>query len=977
MTFELSFLAMLAVAYLLFLFTAAWLAESGALPVSWLRHPAVYVLSLGVYASAWALYGSVGFAHDYGYNYLAYYLGLSGAFLIAPVLLAPVLRLVKTHQLGSLADLFAFRYRGAFAGTLVSLIMLLGMQPLLASQIQAVVRSLQVLSGNGDSAWLALGFCVLITVFTLLFGARHITARDKHEGLVLAIALESLLKLLVIMVMIVFVLWQVFDGVADVNHWLAQHEASLQNMYTPLQDGVWHSLVLAFFFSAIVMPFMYQMVFTENLNPRALLTSSWALPLYLCVFAFAVPLVLWASQKLGVQMHPEYLMLGLSMQADNALLPLLVFLGGVSAASGIMIVSTLSLSGMVLNHLVLPLFPLNPEHDIYRRLLWLRRLVIIGILALAYACYRVLGDAHTLSEMGMLTFVATLQFAPGILGLLFWPSATRQGFIAGVLIGSSIWLLQFMLPALMPSDRLELFGHAFVFSHDARQWQITALVGILSNIVVFFLVSLYTRQSPEEQSAANTCAVDNLRRPYRWQLGFQRVDEVITRLSEPLGRMTAEREVRLALVDLGLHADETRPYALRRLRDQLENNLSGLLGPSVAQEILEQHLPVRPEREMSEDIHFIEHRLEDYHNRLTGLAAELDNLRRFHRQTLLDLPIAVCSLGQDREIISWNRAMERLTGVPANSVIGSTLDFLPSPWAQLIADFVANDQEDRSRACIEREGLMRWLSLQKADIGDNNDYVQGSLAVVIEDFTEVHQLESQLAHNERLASIGRLAAGVAHEIGNPVTGIACLAQNLRVESQDLEVTETADQIVEQTQRISRIVQSLVGFSRSGSSQRVQEAVSLHDCVAEAIQLLQLVSGGREYHYQNLLPVDLQVQGDTQKLLQVFVNLLGNARDASMPGDSICITAEQGDEVVCVCVSDQGAGIPEAILPTIFEPFVTTKEPGQGTGLGLALVQAIIEEHHGRIELRNRTQADGGRGVVVEILLPIAEKTGVE
>jgi PAS domain-containing protein len=196
------------------------------------------------------------------------------------------------------------------------------------------------------------------------------------------------------------------------------------------------------------------------------------------------------------------------------------------------------------------------------------------------------------------------------------------------------------------------------------------------------------------------------------------VEDFVDALSAPLGAATARREVEFALRDLGLAHGETRPYMLRRLRDQVETNLSGLLGPSVAHDIVDEVLPYKPmaEGHGAEDIHFIESRLEDYQFRLSGLAAELDSLRRFHRQTLHDLPLGVCSLGTDKEILGWNAVMESLTGIRANDIIGSWLHNLPEPWRRLLADFASSNAQHIHQKPLHMEGHTRWISLHKAAI---------------------------------------------------------------------------------------------------------------------------------------------------------------------------------------------------------------------------------------------------------------------
>ncbi len=281
-SFSLSQLILISAAYLLILFGVAWISEHGLIPRWVIRHPLTYILSLGVYASAWAFYGTVGLAYQYGYGFLASYLGVSGAFLLAPVLLYPILKITRTYQLSSLADLFAFRFRSTWAGALTTVFMLVGVLPLLALQIQAVADSIGILTREPVQERVALAYCGLIILFTILFGARHIATREKHEGLVFAIAFESVVKLVAISIIGLYALYGVFDGPQDLQSWLVQNQSSLSNLHTPLQEGPWRTLLLVFFASAIVMPHMYHMTFTENLNPRAMVSASWGCRCFCC-----------------------------------------------------------------------------------------------------------------------------------------------------------------------------------------------------------------------------------------------------------------------------------------------------------------------------------------------------------------------------------------------------------------------------------------------------------------------------------------------------------------------------------------------------------------------------------------------------------------------------------------------------------------------------------------------------------------------
>jgi signal transduction histidine kinase len=240
------------------------------------------------------------------------------------------------------------------------------------------------------------------------------------------------------------------------------------------------------------------------------------------------------------------------------------------------------------------------------------------------------------------------------------------------------------------------------------------------------------------------------------------------------------------------------------------------------------------------------------------------------------------------------------------------------------------------------------------------------LVMLLEDLTDLENLEAELAHSDRLASIGRLAAGVAHEIGNPVTGIASLAQNLREERDPSVIEESIEAILDQTRRISSIVQALMNFSRSGSVGGDYQGFTLNEVVEEAISLVRLTRKGKQVECSNRCPPQLQLVGDRQRLSQVLVNLLTNAYDASRPGDEVEIFAFEKQDRVQLEVMDQGRGIPEQVRESIFEPFFTTKKPGEGTGLGLSLVHKIIQEHNGEIEV----DSVPGLGTRVVIRLPL-------
>lgn len=973
MSFSATGLLLCSLLYLMLLFGIAWVTERGMLPRHWVRHPLVYTLSLGVYAGIWAVYAAVGMAAETGYGFLAYYLGISGAFLLAPVLLNPIMRIGRAYQLTSLADLFAYRYRSQWAGTLVTLCSGGAILSLLSMQIQAVTTSASILAPDTSPKAISVMFSLIVVLFAMLFGARRDQNSDNHQGLVLAIAFDSLVKLVALLTLGGVILFGVFDGMAGLEYWLASNNSPASAMTLNIDDGSWRALMLMSFAAALVLPHMYHMTFSENPSPKALAKASWGLPLYLLLLGLPVPLILWGGQELGVTTGANFFSIGVAQALNNPLLTLLMYIAGLSAASGLMIVSTLALAGMVLNHVVLPLKTPRDQGDIYRWLQWIKRLLIAVIIFLALLFHETLGKNLDLSILGAISLSGTLQLLPGALGVIYWPEGNRRGLISGLIAGLVIWIVTLVLPFSHTGNLLAWLGAPLV--PDYSNWHIFTFASLTANVTVFSLISILSSSSSEETSAAQACSLGALSRPQRRELLASSSTDFVRQLADPLGHNVARREVERALAQLKLPNVEYRPYQLRRLRDQVEVNLSGLLGPSVARDMVKRHLGFKPMTRggTAQDIRYVERALGDYQNRLTGLAGELDNLRRHYRQTLQNLPIPACSVGEDGEILMWNHAMESLTGITADDVVGARLMALPEHWHLLLDDFNRGAELHRYKHRLDLRGKPHWLNLHKAALS-GPDHTEGGSIILVEDQTETRLLEDELMHSERLASVGRLAAGVAHEIGNPVTGISSLAQNLKLETDNPDILDTAEQIQQQTRRISAILQSLMNFARTGNHAQANryEPVVIRRCVDESVNLLSLSDRGMGIHYLNECPPELQILGDEQRLVQVFVNLLANARDASPEGGTIRVSGNGDGYSAIIEIIDEGSGIPADQLDHIFEPFYTTKAPNKGTGLGLSLVYSIVEEHYGNIHVESPADTNTGKGTCVRLRLPAYE-----
>jgi signal transduction histidine kinase/Na+/proline symporter len=1001
MSYSLAQIVVFIVAYLTVLFGVAYLADRGTIPKKITDHPAVYVLSLGVFAGAMATNGTIELAYNYGYSFLLYYLGAVMMFVMATVLLMPLLRLCRIYQLSSLADVLTFRFRSPRVGAAITIAMCLTLLPLLALQIQVVANSIHILAGGTNFTestgqrqdGLALLFCIIIIVFSILFGTRHVSSQHRNTGLVTAIAFESLVKLAALFILFFASIYGVFDGFSGLNEWLAQNPASHNILDKPMRGESARGLLLIFFAGAVCMPHIFHMTFAENTDSRDLQhTSTWGLPLYLMLLSLPILPVTWAGIKLEQTLPLEYTGLAIGSILGSTQISVAAFVAGLSAASATIIVTTLALANMCVNHLVLPLrgLQIDPNKNLYTQLKWMRRSFITLLILGGYVFHLVINGKESLSQLGLVAFIGTLQFLPGVVATLYWPAANRKGLLTGLVAGLAVWFIAMLLPIFSNFDPQYLnFLYPTWLDNTESIWSTATMLSLAINTALFALVSILTPAHADEMIAAEICSMDDLNRPARQLLSLHSPREFAEQLANALGENAANDEVRQALSDLQFDNDESRPYALRRLRNRIEANLSGLLGPAVAHSILNRCIPFRPKlHEGTEDINLIERNLDRAQMQFTGMAADLDNLRRHYRQTLNKLPIGVCSLGRDGELLIWNRAMENITGISAHAVLGSLLDSLPRPWNDILTKFAAGEEDSVMKQQVgvsdpdnKNRGL--WISLHRAsiaasaDIGsDANIENNEDSVILVEDISHSELLEEELIHSERLASIGRLAAGVAHEIGNPVTGIACLAQNLEYETEPAEIRHMAHDILTQTDRVSRIVESLVNFSHTGSKSgetRLSPS-NLADCVDEAISLLQLDHEAKPVMFNNHCDRELLVLADSQRLLQVFINLLGNARDACQEEGYVSITATRDEDLVTIDVEDNGCGVQPHLLNQVFEPFFTTKDPGEGTGLGLALVYSIMEDMNGTVHLDSPLNEGESPGTRVSLQLPSSAYT---
>lgn len=635
MTIDPALLFIVSIAYLFLLFIIAHAGDKGWIPESWISHPVTYSLSLGVYATSWSFYGSVGLADTQGFQFLTIYLGVTLAFMLSPVLLQPILKLCKDFQLNSLADVMAFRYRSRRAGIFVTLFMLIGTVPYIALQIKAVSESLAILTATESHQIIAFVFCMSLILFAVLFGAGHVTSRQKHRGLVAAIAFESVVKLLALIVVGLFILYQVFGGLQGLDSWLAINPEAIIALYQPINSSPWFTLIFLAFAASFLLPRQFHMIFSENLNEKSLVTASWLFPLFLLLLNLPIPIILWAGEYLELTINPEYFVLGVTLDQAPAWLSVLVYIGGLSAASAMVIVTSIALATMSTNHLLLGTQHLEPNFDLYGWLLLARRILIGGIIMAGYLFYVFLKHKEGLVQLGLISFVAVAQFIPGIIGLLYWHRGNRDGFLSGLAIGIIVWIVTLIIPLMYQSGLLITdFGIRQVMTDSGlNQWVFATLLSLSLNFLLFVIVSFLTPQREQEQHASRACCSKNLAPPMGLVVA-KRPEDFTSALARILGPVIAKKEVDQALADVGLNYDEKRSSALRQLRSQIERNLSGLMGPQFAHMVTNEQLLLNTQTKtaLADSMRFIEDKLDQSDTQLQGMNAELDALRRFHKK---------------------------------------------------------------------------------------------------------------------------------------------------------------------------------------------------------------------------------------------------------------------------------------------------------------------------------------------------------
>ncbi|MBW7849954.1 MAG: histidine kinase [Rhodospirillales bacterium] len=526
-------------AYLCLLFAIAYYGDKRAdQRRSLIANPFIYALSIAVYCTSWTFYGSVGRAAESGMHFLPIYLGPTLMAALWWIVLRKMVRISKVNRITSIADFISARYgKSQTLGGLVTIIAVVGIMPYISLQLKAISTTFTVLLHYPQFevapdlvavpilADTALYVALVLAAFSILFGTRHIDASEHHEGMVAAIAFESVIKLLAFVAVGVFVTYGLFGGFGDLFTRAMDHPdiVRLFAVGDAAEYGGWIALTLLAMAAIICLPRQFQVSVVENVDENHIRKAVWLFPLYLLVINIFVLPIAFAGMMLfdPSEVNPDIFVLALPMANQSETLALFVFLGGLSAGTSMVIVETIALSTMVCNDLVMPVLlripwlGLQKLKDVSKLLLSIRRWTIVLVVFLGYLYVRLIGESFALVTIGLVSFAAAAQFAPALIGGIFWKGATQRGAMWGLSAGFVVWLYTLLLPSFARSGWLpESFIEQGLFGIELlRPYQLFGLTGLdpvthsliwsmMANLGCYVMVSLLTQHTAIERIQA-------------------------------------------------------------------------------------------------------------------------------------------------------------------------------------------------------------------------------------------------------------------------------------------------------------------------------------------------------------------------------------------------------------------------------------------------------------------------------------------
>jgi len=591
----------------------------------------VYALSITVYCTSWTYYGSVGRAATIGLDFLAIYLGPSLTAFTWWFVLRKIVRISKENNITSIADFISSRYgKSQLLGALITLIAVMGIIPYIALQLKAVSSTFAiicqhpsfVISPAVKESFLfqhpGLIFSLFISIFGILFGARTLTTRERHEGLIAAIAFESIIKLIAFLAVGIYVTYFLFDGFADIFHKMRAAHPALFDQVTTLGENRepsyanWSTNLFLAMGSVMLLPRQFHIMVIENSNEAHIKEAMWRFPAYLfAINIFVMPIAFAGVILSGSNSGADYFVLSIPMDTGHSWLALFAFLGGFSAAAGMVIAESVATSTMILNHLLMPLvLRLKVRRSFSTLLLALKRMSIFLVVFLGYAYYRIIGDTFMLVNIGLISFSAAAQLAPPLIGAMYWKRGNTAGAVAGIIGGFSVWFYTLMLPSIIKSgwivtDMLEegLFGlellkpTALFGLTGLGMWSNTLFWSMFFNIGGYLLFSILLEQNEIEREQSLKFVEPFAEGPPAEQVETKRLSKQVTVMEfvNLMENFVGKKEAHTAISNYLLEheIDENgmiSEFELPSLKRFTEKTIAGSVGAAAAKAIVENYL---------------------------------------------------------------------------------------------------------------------------------------------------------------------------------------------------------------------------------------------------------------------------------------------------------------------------------------------------------------------------------------------------
>lgn len=1000
-----------AIVYIGFLFAVASYGDRARRqPPSGRGRPTIYALSLAVYCTSWTFFGSVGLAARSGFDFLTIYIGPIVMIGLGYPVIARIIRLAKAERITSVADFIAARYgRNEIVARVATLIAVIGTLPYIALQLKAVSAS--VITLVGPAAPTAFGDVTLLValsmaLFAILFGTRHVDATEHQEGLMLAIATESVVKLLAFLAVGIYVTFFFFDGPSDLVARAAAIPSALGHFTDQFDGATWLAMTVLSFFAAILLPRQFHVTVVEHNSEAELKRARWLFPVYLVLInVFVVPIAVAGIVAFGTTVDADSFVIALPMAAHNPVLTLTAFVGGLSAATAMVIVACVALSIMVSNNIVIPLLLRLRREAIERggeppfRLLAIRRGAIVAVMLLAYAYYRLTGGTAALASIGLLSFAAMAQFAPALFGGLFWRGATARGAVAGLLTGVAVWAYTLLLPAfvqsgLLPADILQngpfgigLLRPQFLLGIEVSPLAHGVFWSLFANATVFVLVSLSRQPEPIERLQANLFVPEELVPTPVFRLWRTKLTagDLIETAARYVGEERAERSFRRFGEERQAAVDPHKPADIHLLRFT-EQLLTSAIGASSSRIVLALLLK---RRDASAKSAF----------KLLDDATAAIQYNRDLLQTALDqVPEGIAVFDHDLRLVCWNRQFRHLLDLP------DELGEVGTPLDAIIRHNAARDEPGRgsidalvtgriARMAARHESFRLHATGAVVEV-KSSPMPAGGIVTTFTDISERVKTEETLERrvrerteeltrvNEELiaakaaaddANLGktRFLAGVGHDLLQPLNAARLYATSLAERMREGPERSVVGNIDSSLEAVEEIIAAVLDISRldSGALKPEIGIVGLGDILAGlAVEFAPLAK--RKGIDFRVVATSLVTRSDRRLLRRLLQNLISNAIKYTQSGRVLVGCRRRGGDI-SVSIYDTGVGIPAAEHRTIFREFHRLDNTGgetRGLGLGLSIVERIARVLDHDIDLASVP----GRGSHFAVKLPLAE-----